>query len=287
MLGTAPFVHGLVGDRAGQLCVVDADEPGSFLWSSGNTEPDFEMPSPISIVREDAFFNVMWGEVCDVFVERPGPEIVAVHTHEPHSANVLRVYGFDGDDGLTVLYEVWHDGTIYDGHWLPRHRLLVFVCRSSEAPWGRRDERLDSITTPPIAIIAVRPEVGRIHDGWIRIPGGAGEVEAEWIRCLLPPEAVFRLEQSRSIKVRLDRPGRSSLAANHVDLALHETAPDASSISMHFYISARGDENVAERVVSERYAHVPELPPAASFSIGPLPPIIGPRPDDPAAGPDD
>jgi predicted Ser/Thr protein kinase len=184
-------LHSCEDERlAGQLHLYDLDDyEGDPIWSSGRDDV-IEMPSPISDVERGR--HVAWGaRLFDIFPESEGVEIVALYRHQPSSPNLVRIYGAD----MSVLYEFWHDGHIADLFWHAPSGLLICCGVNSEAHWRERGhDEIESNPYPHI-LFAMRPELGERHQEWIRTPGGAGTLDAEWYVGVHPPDIVGRTDE--------------------------------------------------------------------------------------------
>jgi serine/threonine protein kinase len=255
--------------RPGELCLYHLDQPEEPFWSSGTR---FEVPEPISTIEGD-YHQLSWASVEGVFSESPSPEIVAVHRHSPHSANLIRVYSLEVGEPGKILYEVWHDGHIFDALWHETQHLLFLCGLNSEGSWRDRGVDDPSLQHPPFVILALRPEAGKIHREWIKTPGGGGRFEALWYRGVLPAVHTQCFSTSR---MALRLPNDPRLGDRAVQLSLSTSATPQASIT--FTIDRDGAEIGVERFVSGNYGRDTAMPNSADFAIQPLPPLQEPPP---------
>jgi hypothetical protein len=259
VVGTA---HSAQQSHAGELCFYDLGRLDQPFYASGTHDIGALMPEPISTI-EGTYLSLAWADVVDVFPDRPGAEVVAVHRHSPHSANVIRVYDLTGE----VLYEVWHDGHVKDAVWCPNRRLLVCAALSSEATWADRGIGSGAFPRPPVVVFALRPEEAEIHRAWIHTPGGLGTFQPVWHRAVLPAELADRIAAE---PYKIDRPGDPAVRSSVVEFTIR-SAQDQSA-TLNFVIHLDGYELIDRRFPSDRYDTI-VLPDWREFEIAPLPPI--------------
>ncbi len=238
-------------------------------WVSGTGPPDITMPQPISRA-EGGLFKLNWAKTVEVFEESPGPEIVAVHGHPLYSPNVIRIYGLDG----TVLYQVWHDGVLGDGIWIPERRLLVLAGLNSENNWRGRGVDPGGPDVYPHVLLGVKVRPGEVHDAWIRTPGGLGTVEPLWYRCLLPQPAVATLCSSGEVRTVLKRHA-GYVPSGDDSTFLYQIWPGETSLWLEFLLDEHGRVIGGEPGETYRQARAAlDLPDGNVFYFGDLPPLL-------------
>ncbi len=256
-------------DASCQLYAYDTHDLEHPRWASGTGPPEITMPPPISRV-EDGPFKLLWAMTAEVFDESPGPEIVAVHSHALYSPNLIRVYGLDG----TVLYQVWHDGALGDGLWIPERRLLVLSGLNSENNWRGRGVEPTGSDVYPHVLFAVKINSGEVNDAWIRTPGGLGTVEPAWYRCLLPQREVTRLTRQGEFRVVLKRSADYDSRRDDPTF-LYQLWPDAVYPWLEYKLDEAGI--VVGGEPTETYREVQgtlDLPDGEVFYFGDLPPLL-------------
>ena len=174
------FVEGTRTPFAGRLCVFDARGPyDKPIWSSGFTED--QMPQ---IEREGfrpADFRIQTLETLDVFREIPGPEIVAAFANN-FSMRALRVYAADG----RLLYQIWHNGGVFDFCWLMRPGLLIASSEDARCYWERRGIP-DIQAHYPHVVFALRPQIGHLSADVLDIDCGKSDDCPVWCKFVGPP----------------------------------------------------------------------------------------------------
>jgi serine/threonine protein kinase len=266
-VGVIAFSKDTDNPFAGQLCLIDPKDPGTPRWLSGNGPPKIQMPPPISHV-EGEHFNIDWMRVEEVFPESPGLEIIAVHSHAPHSPNVIRIHRADGE----ILYQAWHDGNIHTAYWWSGKGLLVLCGRNSEATWEDRDPVGAAFSEPPLVVFAIRPQLGAVHDQWIRTPGGRGQYQPAWYRGILPVAHHKQLHEAGDLELHL-RPHlglNRDVAQLQVTLAIRK---GTQTQSVNFILDAEGMEVPRTRYAGDSYLSDPQLPDWQEIVVGALPPI--------------
>jgi hypothetical protein len=254
------------------LRIYDPRRPDAPLWRSGGGAPGLEMPPPISRAQGQQF-NFAWARTLDVFPDRPGLEILAVHGHPHYSPNVIRVLDLDG----TVRYQAWHDGALISSMWLPASGTLALCGLNSEGDWAGRGEDLAARDPYPRVVFALRPREGEVRQEWIRSAGGQGTVEPLWYLCLLPPAAVARLA-AEDVGLQLARSGDFDPRVRDDPRFILELHVGGMGPVLEFGLDDRGRATAAEphlRYLQEREAR--GLPDPAELRLGPLPPLR-PRP---------
>lgn len=190
-------------DLSGALVAFDADgDLATPLWSRriepGEPVPQTQTPGIERTNRAEAFI-VASGCVADVFAESPGPEIVVSYMHQMFSQSILRIYDLRGE----LLYEVWHDGSLSDFHWMSDSGLLVVSGANGLYTNGELemtgfdwiDESADS-RHPPV-VFAIRPKLGRIlHGKYITVTPGSEDWNPKWYLTIEPtPREIWIPEQ--------------------------------------------------------------------------------------------
>lgn len=246
----------LVGSGS-KLRVYEFSAAPRLLWTTDNSPPGIQMPTPISVVRGEQF-KLSFVQVADVFPESAGAELIVAHRHTPFSPTVVRIYDQSGQ----VLYEFWHDGVLHDVRWLASSNLLILCGVNSEGNWHHRGHREVRTLGTPIILFAIRPRIGEIRREWIRCGGGKGTLEPLWYRCLLPPEEVDAFP-GRDHSIRLGRDPAGFV------LMLEK---DDSSAGLWFRFDTSG--NVIDCIANDPYRLRPELPDPQKFYFAELPPLL-------------
>ncbi|MHA1600101.1 MAG: serine/threonine protein kinase [Alphaproteobacteria bacterium] len=257
---------------AGHLCLFELDDLKSPRWTSGIGWPRIKMPEPISNglgEPEDATFIASWAGVFDVFRESAGDEIVAIHRHSTHSANAIRVYSAAGE----VLYEVWHDGNIKDGYWLPNEQLLIFCALNGEGNIRKRDAQVEEDdTSQPVVVFAIHPTFKSRVRQYIHTAGGKGTIEPFWSQCLLPLEAVNQLASGSGLHLDLASPAQTNLPRSCFRLTV-TAIRSGGKPSINFTLDIQGTELEEARLAGDSYQSRADLPDWRNFEFSDIPPL--------------
>lgn len=253
----------------GTIRVFDADNPSDDpLWESRINQND--VPEHFQALGVNALgFGVRsYSFIEDIFPEREGLEIVAVFTHNPKSAAVVRVYGLDG----IVLNEFWHDGAIGDARWTSGCGQLVFRATGSEATWPERGV-YDLRRTHPTVVFAVRPQLGSTDVQLVRSettqPGDA----IEFYKCLGPGQMIDAFYGPKFISLH---PDDDSSRVVRMSMVLDSDR----KASVSFLIDCRGEIIPGSITVSDLYvkeqSETSNVPAPGRLRLEPLPPIVPP-----------
>jgi hypothetical protein len=195
--------------------------------------------------------------VADVF-DDPGDEIVGVFSLGVWGASCLRV--IRPVDGV-VLYEAWHDGSLWPVVWLSEPRRLIARAMNHRFPSGEiwaRD-----------VIFAIEPDRGGIHnDQWICSPEAGDKSGCVWYSLVVPPGmsrdgddlavTIAALSDSDdvvrqfAIKVGSDTTGwAEALFDAQGERVMHHGAPRAWTIVAHRRATTPDPDQMGFRLVRE------------------------------------
>jgi len=253
-------------EYAGQLCAFDVDENYRVpAWSKTLTASDLPRGCP-----PQKYFGVPhiehWAKM-DVFDQVDGPEIIAVHVASDWSPRCIRIYDLDGN----VLFQTWHDGSVYVRYWMADARLLICTGDNSEVPWHCREGGSQVKTPSPRVVFAIRPILGYIDDEFMSTNSNDdSRFSPAWYRCLLPPRegtddarwGPFIMPPSQ------ERAGRSAV------LGVQVRAPDGSFVSFQLEIDEHGSEVPDGRHPDDSFRALSHPPKLDLVKLGDLPPII-------------
>jgi Protein kinase domain len=187
-IGAGRFVLGTVRssgyEELGKLLFYSTADPERPL-----REVLLEVPERLA--SEGGVYRVMrfrFGFAEDVFKNKPGIEVVAVHWMERKGVSHIGVY----DDLGRVLYGAWHPGQIRAIRYVPESNQIV-CC-------GLRSEEADELGAGgagpaahyPIFVYGLRPEVGR-KDLYMGEVDTLAPADVAWCLRLGPPGAEARL----------------------------------------------------------------------------------------------
>ncbi len=268
--GGRVLLLGLQEDRTsseefGHLVCYHVSELQTPAWSSVGTIhlPPMLLPALEGTTQEAYLLRAVFLE--EIFPERPGPEIVAVHQHTPYTPSVIRVYDLAG----AVLYEVWNDGHISDVHWVPGPRLLVAVGKNSDGRWDERGAEPQGAVYPTV-VFAVQPQISG-EPQVLCWPGFEGTTQAAWYWCLWPPEISAFLAGGGHEFV--EAPNRQYDPRNTVQFSI--TTTTKSYAGYNWILDAAGD--VVAEYETAAWAQEAALPPIDALELRELPPRTKPR----------
>ncbi|MEE8130478.1 MAG: serine/threonine-protein kinase [Vicinamibacterales bacterium] len=248
------------GPLKGKVCVFDADKLDQPLWTDRIKDAEMIAAFPPTRFQSEGF-GPQIVQAIDLFEEPTGAEIVAVFSHSPSSASVVRVYDLDGN----VLTDFWHDGAPNEPHWMPSERLLAFASPNCEVYWDKRGHA-ETEAAHPIVVWAVRPTIGYRGAAWTTPSPGGDRTILAWYRCLLPPTSSDMFGEWRLTTPppwEYD-PGR------HVALSLYRTDDPSAGVSLVLDATGSlvpGSIRTDDRW-KRRFGDDPDL------DVGNLPPII-------------
>ncbi|UCC30016.1 MAG: serine/threonine protein kinase [Phycisphaerales bacterium] len=236
----------------GTLCAFDAN--GSFatpVWQRrvDTAEVLHELRSYRQATGEE--FGVHSGWVVDVFPERPGDEIVAWFVRRPYSQSVIRIYDLRGE----LVYQAWHDGTVYSCHWMADARLLVFAA-NCHWPYWDKEAKLLGTQNLDYVVFALRPELGFIADSYLdylSCKHGDERLDAAWYLRLLPDNAP---DLARGVTLRSPFPRHDPGSYVAFEVRLRSWAVGGFS----GVLDERGQELPGSRVVGDGYNRNQNLP---------------------------
>lgn len=254
----------------------DWDKPALVL----SIRPEDARPMREGREAPAAKFCVRHAAVLDVFEHSPGKEILVVYVLENRSQCIIRLY----DLGGSVLYQVWHDGTVRDFCWLPKPRLLVFLANNSEVPPEERGIRgLESQDL--MVVFAVRPML-EVHEAFLRTDGSGEAPAPVWYRQVKPDNAK---DLMRDWFIDPSGPYKGERGAA---FTIGVCSDDSSSICVGWDVGETGKDIPGSHIPSAEYEAFREqrgLPDPDAFKLGDLPPVItypqGPAGGHPSGGP--
>jgi serine/threonine protein kinase len=208
-------------------------------------------------------FGIGWLAVHDVFAENPGDEFVAVFKHHMYTHALLRVLDATGH----VLFQMWHDGHVFDTVWLSEPRLLIAAGLNGEAYWHQRGVSGGRHHHPHV-VLAVRPVLGRIERDWLRTRPDEGEFAAVWYKCL-PADAEHKVA---SLSLRRYHQEPTRLSRRHAEVTLTFRADPTRTL--YWTINEDGAFVPGSLVVGDGYIRWREGPDPMSFQLIDLPPIL-------------
>ena len=202
-----------------------------------------------SVTGEDMSFFTAW--TFDVFPARPGKEIVAWFTWWYHSQSAIRIYDLRGE----LLYQVWHDGIVYSGHWLSEPGLLVFAGDAHWPHWDASGNLLGE-KMHDFVVFALQPEAGFItteYLDYLSTKPGDERLDPVWYHRLAPDNAP---DFVRHIKLQPPRGQYDAGQFVAFDIAL--TRPAFAYIIG--VLDEHGQERIEERTVGDGYKRNQNLP---------------------------
>ena len=258
---------------SGALCAFSIDhsvrEP---IWKRRIESKD--LPSGL---REKGYsgdqYEVKFCRVEDFFPDRPGMEILAVF-HNIYSAAAIRIYDWQG----TLLYEVWHNGTVHDAYWLRRPGYLVFSGIDADLFMkGLAHANLKSAY--PEVVFAIRPVIEDPGHEFLNPVSGQATSAAVWYKYLHPRNA------------------RALIHIAHLNYPVHEFDPDQTvqytivvdehtEASVYLTLDENGDEIPGSRVTNDPYRLTNDLPDPDQFYLG-VPFWLAPTEEEKARSHDD
>ncbi len=154
----------------------------------------------------------------DIFPERPGAELVVIHSHVPLFPNAIRIYDLWGN----VLYERWHKRCITQLAWDASRKLLVFASDRND-PFTH----YDISDLPPNhlkTIFALRPDLNHQPGTTIIDKNqqlGEGVI---WYRYMSPPSTWKLSIESITLDIGRERPAILSIAFLNTtpDIPIHQ-----------------------------------------------------------------
>jgi serine/threonine protein kinase len=167
-------------EQHGSLCAFTLRNLNTPVWTARVTQSDIGV-SPLPDTFTEDQFHVTCGRDADVFPERPGREIIAIHKDGPYSPVALRIYDLNGE----LLYQIWHDGVLNPPCWLAEERLLVMAGLGQEKLWPARG--YPAVNNPLLVAFAVRPRAGHLGRAWTGDSEDADTATLAWYKCVLPP----------------------------------------------------------------------------------------------------
>lgn len=260
-----------IGDHQGALCAFDINGNLDLPDWTARIKPTDIMPNSHGRRLTADMWHLRRFRLFDVFLDRPGPEIVCVFDCF-FSQRIIRVYGVDG----ALLYQVWHDGSIPHFDWLPKSRLLVFAGDNGA---GTAEQRgmINAVRAHPYVLFAIRPLEGRVSDGILSEIPGSGPLNPVWYQCLQPGwahSAVRRWSIANSGPT-VGEPGQSVRVTVELEKGW--------KFGIAWDVDENGHEIPRSRFWSDDYQqnldrYSPKdplrLPDPAQIKLGPLPPII-------------
>ncbi len=190
--------------------------------------PDTPLPDPHDRGYTVDDFVLKWVRLIDIF-DTGGDEAVLVFSHATQSQAIIQIWSLDG----SLLYSIWHDGSVVDCEWLPSTRRLVFTGLYGWASIDNRAPRVaktPSVRYVPVAF-AVQPREGLLIDDYVYRPGRI--TRGSWYKGLEPlgrevgenPQIKMELEARTASRVLLgvhfQWPGKIKTGAPswHIDSA--------------------------------------------------------------------
>jgi serine/threonine protein kinase len=267
--GRRPLVvlaAGLRSEMGGahSICAFDVERDYERpAWTDSLAPDDIppELPRPLHVPEA---YNPRIFLRADVLTDEPGDEIVAVFQHGPDPQCHARILSVNGE----VLRAFWHDGNIFDAHWLREPGLLVFAALNGEAHWPERGHPELLSARHPLVLFAIDPETLRDPMTWIS-PTSGNEALA-WYHCLLPPPvaAQFMGMGNRTLYDRFYEE-TSSDRRFHYMLTLAEP-PEAM---MTVEVDRAG--HICSESISPPDAYLirPDAPDLSGLRLGPIPPL--------------
>jgi hypothetical protein len=260
------------GPQRGSLCAFpirgDYDQP---LWIARITNADIRT-TPFSADYKEAEFSIGCARALDIFPDRPGTEIVAIHAHGPYSARVLRIYDLNGD----LLYQLWHDGDLHPPLWMPGRRMLLLGGRNQRARWHERGQ--GEYRSYPLILFAVRPAVGRISNSWVSPTATGADETLVWYQCFLPAAGSDRFQDPSLLP---PMPGDDPAGVLRFRLRLGRN-PQAT---VSWLVDDRGnimpETWIADDTYNPERAQDNPAPDPAIFRLGSLPAIALPQTPEP------
>ena len=251
----------------GSMCAFHVDgDLETPVWT--RQIADDQMPS--GLVDEgysSAEFGVRWADATDVFPDRDhlGSELIVVYQHSVYSPRSVCIYDLSG----TLLYQIWHDGSLNSGYWMPTVRLLVFPGLNSEVRWPQRGEP-DLDHAHPIVVFAVQPKLGHIVNTWTTTSPGGDPRTLAWYKCFLPA-ASADLFGALELRGRLPGDEAGPFIRFGAPLVRNPRA------SVNWLIDQTGAVVPESHVSSDKYKMLQEhgnAPDPDIFYLGELPPIV-------------
>ena len=168
------------------LTVYDASRAGRMIWQARTVLPS-GLDRLLDTVGPEyrGSFHTTAARVADVFDEVPGPEIISVSNHTPHSWSAVQIHDLSG----RMRDEIWHNGHIADVYWLEKAGLLVCCGVNSEAIWADRGYPNAPALHYPNVVFAVGPQLQRQGGVWVCELESPLKLLPEWYLCLLPPRS--------------------------------------------------------------------------------------------------
>ncbi len=148
-------------DLRGALCAYEFDGDREVPVWSRRIETEDILPQ---LRKKRDFvgtqFGISYGRIANVFpgLDHPGEEVVVIF-HNEFSQRIIRIYDLDG----TLLYQVWHEGSVGQPYWMSGARLLVFAGDNALRNWDGRGNLLKDALNP-LVVFALRPEPAHIND---------------------------------------------------------------------------------------------------------------------------
>ena len=149
------------------------NDPYEPVWVMGARNVDItSCPWPVKAGIGFAVHDLV---EADVFKDLPGNELIAIHWHSFQSPTLLRIYSADGE----VLWQVWHDGRIFEARWIDKIGQIAFVGVNTVCHWTERTD-VEVIEPHRSALVlgTVTPTRGELAPGdRISTPGDPGALE--------------------------------------------------------------------------------------------------------------
>ena len=253
---------------ARSLCMFNArgpyDEP---IWTSGFAEDEMLRIKRTGFTPED--FGVNGFEMFDVFPEIDGPEIVAWFGN-PYSMRAVRIYTMDG----RLLYQIWHDGGIFEFFWMSGPRLLIASSEDARCYWEKRGVAEIQERYPHV-VFALRPQIGHISANVLDVDCRDGDDCPVWYKYVAPPRMTDVLSEPLLGPAEI-APYRPE---DHVNVTLYLRRNPKANLS--WIVDERGDV-VAQGPIDDAFHRLENPPDLSDFhlaDIRDLPPCADPEAD--------
>lgn len=266
-LGIIAFPTNSEGETAGSVSAFAVDyEYEKPLWSNRLLRKDLPSTLLDKGTTEKEFNAAVLG-LFDVFPELPGPEIVAVFSHDTSSPRAIRILDLSGK----TRYQVWHVGAVALSYHLPDAGLLVFSGDNAEVGWGGRG-LANSIDLKPQVLLAIAPQLDEISRVLPSEDRSVAMPDLVWYRSVMGP-----LDEASACIVNLHAPSSAKYdAGRYVYVAIRVQDPECGvSAGLGLVIDEHGNEVTSARVIVDDFrSQLDVFPEAKSFFLGDLPPII-------------